>query len=124
VSFDSQGFGRRLAAARAWRGLQPKEIAAHVGLSAEAINRWERGGIRRPPNKATIRGLAELLEQDEAWLLRGTTPPWLENGSLVVSQEADLQARRHDELLTRLDAQDEVLRVLMARFDAVLARLE
>jgi transcriptional regulator with XRE-family HTH domain len=77
VAFDPVAFGRRLASAREWRGLEPKQLAAELGISTEAINRWERGGLAKPPNKLALEKLSELLSQPVEWLLSGTDPPWL-----------------------------------------------
>ncbi len=129
VEFDPQAFGRRLAAARAWLGLEAKQVARHLELSAEAINRWERGGLRRAPARGHLRLLAEVLEQPEEWLLRGTSPPWRSAASDdrdATSGDRELRdalARQHDEVVSRFDRQDELLRVLMARVDAIRSRL-
>jgi transcriptional regulator with XRE-family HTH domain len=57
-------------------GLEPKEVAHHLGVSSEAINRWERGGLQRPPARGQILLLAQLLDQTEQWFMEGETPPW------------------------------------------------
>jgi len=76
VPFDGAAFGRRIAAAREWLGLEPKQLAQPLGVSPETINRWERGGLENPPVKGQVRLLAEVLHQTEEWLLTGEQPPW------------------------------------------------
>lgn len=103
VTFDPVAFGRRVAAARVWRGLEPKQVAVALETSPETVNRWERGGITKPPAKGQLRLLAEVLEQDEAWLLRGETPPWHEppgdNGGSASNGEPSLR-----DVLQKLEA--------------------
>lgn len=85
-SFDGAAFGRRIASARASLGLKPKQIAQRVGKSAEAINRWERGALLKPPSKGDLRLLAEALGQSEEWLLEGDSR---DNGLLELPASED-----------------------------------
>lgn len=80
VTYDGAAFGRRVASAREWAGLEPKELARRVGVHVESINRIERGGRRKQPRKAELRLLAEALGQTEEWLLEGEVPPWVSVG--------------------------------------------
>jgi len=113
AAFDSRSFGRRLAAARVWRGLEPKQVANALGVSAEAINRWERGGLTRPPAKGQLRLLAEVLEQPESWILGGEVPPWQSTAEASEGTEdlRDLIERRSDEILEELKDLKELARV-------------
>lgn len=77
VAFDPLWFGRRVAAARAWAGLKPKELAVALGRSTEAINAMERGDRVAPPDIHFLRALAEALDVSEEWLLDGRQPPWI-----------------------------------------------
>lgn len=121
VTFDGQAFGRRVAAARVWRGLEPKQVAAHLGVSAEAINRWERGGLQRAPARGQLRLLAEVLEQPEEWIAGGEAPPWaavVDRGAGTDRERDDLEAERHQELLEHFAAVEEQLRELSRRTPA------
>lgn len=100
VPYDPTAFGRRLAAARVWAGLEPKQLAAALGYHAETINRLERGVGKRPPTRPVLEALAAAVQQTPEWLLEGPEPPWS-------SRE---QASRQSEiirLLERLEAEVE-----------------
>lgn len=110
--FDAHGFGRRVAAARVWAGIEPKELAHRLGISDESIYRMERGERKRPPGRGELGLLAEILGQPDEWLLSGTEPPW--NGDRPTGPGADevlaaLNGLRRD-LWTRLDAIERELR--------------
>src|SRR5690348_9516425 len=53
-------FGALLRRDRARVGLSQEELAAHAGMSAQAISMLERGG-RQHPYPATLRRLADAL---------------------------------------------------------------
>ncbi len=111
MSFDAAAFGRRLASARAWRGLEPKQVAHHLDVTPETVNRWERGGLEKPPAKGQLLLLAEILQQPESWLLDGEQPPWL------TSPAAGDGASRFDlPEVERLaaEAQERIARLLQA----------
>jgi transcriptional regulator with XRE-family HTH domain len=76
VAFDAAAFGHRVRSARVWVGLAPKELAAMLGRSDEAIYRIERGEYRGKPDKLLLQALARELGQTEEWLLSGEAPPW------------------------------------------------
>jgi transcriptional regulator with XRE-family HTH domain len=118
VSFDGQAFGRRVAAARAWRGLEPKQVASFLGVSPEAINRWERGGLQRPPARGQLQLLAEVLEQPRDWLVEGTSPPWTTPTTMSDDErrrdDQDRLARRFDSIDDKLDDIAEQLRAIAA----------
>lgn len=76
VEFDPISFGRRLASAREWRGLRPKELAATLGRAAESINAMERGDRVNRPDKLVVEKLAQELGVSQEWLLGGSLPPW------------------------------------------------
>lgn len=119
MSFDPKGFGRRIAAARVWRGLEPKQVAQHLGLSAEAINRWERGGIQRLPPRGQLRLLSEILEQPAEWIAEGDAPPWVSGQPRSDTEQQDIAARRHDELVSRLEDLAEQVRALAVSQEGV-----
>lgn len=116
VPFNPEAFGRRLAAARAWRGLEPKQVARHLGISSEAVNRWERGGLQRAPAKGQVLLLAEVLEQPADWLIEGHTPPWMQ-GALARDEDvlavfAALDLKLDVDVVPRLEAIEAELRRL------------
>lgn len=76
MTFDGVAFGRRLAAARVWAGLEPKQVAAALGVSDEAIYQMERGDRKRPPNRPVLQALSDVLGQPSEWFLDGDQPPW------------------------------------------------
>jgi transcriptional regulator with XRE-family HTH domain len=125
MNFDGRAFGRRIASARVWLGLEPKEVALQLDLSAEAINRWERGGLQRAPKRGQVRLLAEVLQVPADWLLAGDTPPWARTGQETTARGLrDPVEAQHDDIISRLDQQDEVLRVLTALTNEIRSRLE
>jgi transcriptional regulator with XRE-family HTH domain len=56
---DATGFGVRLKALRAKAGLTQQELADRMGMAAQNINRFERGG--RTPSWETVIKFAEAL---------------------------------------------------------------
>jgi transcriptional regulator with XRE-family HTH domain len=40
---NMEDFGRRLAELRRQSGLKQREIAEHIGVSVQAVSKWERG---------------------------------------------------------------------------------
>lgn len=113
--FDGVAFGRRVASAREWAGLAPKQLAEQLGMSDETVYRLERGKRKRAPGKGELRLLAEALGQPEDWLLNGDVPPWLsaQNGR----DEAADALSRHPELTAQA-------RRLRAMLDSLLAGRE
>lgn len=109
--FDAVAFGRRVAAARVWKGLEPKELAHRLGMSDEAIYRLERGARKQPPHTLMLRALAEELDQSEEWLLRGEQPPWSEQSYRPGGDEilAALNGLKRD-LMERIDELERRLR--------------
>lgn len=124
LDFDGKAFGRRLAAAREWAGLAPKQLAELIGSSTEAIYRLERGDRQTPPRKAELKIMAEALAQPVEWLLHGDAPPWVSSSGIAQGKqpkaegatslhdlqerlqvEVDRLAKLNDLLETRLAAQ-------------------
>lgn len=73
--------GKRIAEARAAKGMNQSELARALGVTPQAVQKWEAGGA---PKGARLREVAEAL---------GTTVEYLLTGSITVvrkfSQEAD-----------------------------------
>lgn len=64
------GLGERLKSARKRAGLNLRELATQVGVSAQAISKYERG-LDMPGSAVLIR-LARALDVSPEWLLRPT----------------------------------------------------
>lgn len=92
-------FGRRVAAARVWKGLEPKELAVALGRSTEAVNAMERGDRVRAPDKLLLEALAHELNVTPEWLLKGEEPPW------AVSQSGASGSGAVDERLVQVAEQ-------------------
>ena len=67
-----ESIGQRLRQARNHNVLSQDELAAASGVTKATISRIENDKLDRPPNRATIRKLAEALNIEPAWLLSGT----------------------------------------------------
>ena len=89
MPFDGKAFGRRVRAARVWAGIEPKELAARLDRTDEAIYQIERGDRKRKPKRDELNALARELGQDPEWLLSGETPPWATDPS---ERDGDLAA--------------------------------
>lgn len=64
-----EGFGERLAKARATAGLTQHALAAQVGCLNQDISRYERGVV--VPGHGRIADLAKALGASPGWLLFG-----------------------------------------------------
>jgi transcriptional regulator with XRE-family HTH domain len=110
------------------------EGADHAKIEAKRrqVNRWLSG--RHQPSDESARTLAAVLGRPPDYFM-GARYPGASIGEVlrevrslgervVASFDPDLAASRQAELLRRLDAQDEQLRVLTTRADEILTRLE
>lgn len=61
--------GKRYAAARARTGLSQRMLAKRLGLTSQAISKWENG--ESEPGTANARALADLAGVSLEWLLTG-----------------------------------------------------
>jgi len=94
VSFDPQGVGKRIAAARNKRGWTQLDFALKANISPSSVSRWERGLL--PPVRELVR-IAGVLEVDVA--------------ELVEEQE---QHPRDAAILSELESIKSLLRELIA----------
>ena len=126
VDFEAPAFGRRVAAAREWAGLKPKQLAERLGVSPEAVYRLERGTRLTSPRRAELRLLAETLDQSEEWLLRGESPPWTQRSTgsaLPRGDRASLELLDHR--LESLEADvAEVVRLTREALELLRASLQ
>ena len=63
-------FGKRLQKLRKERGLSQEELAARLGVSRQAVSKWELGESR--PELENVVQLSECLEVTTDYLLKGT----------------------------------------------------
>ena len=68
---DPKAIGERLHIARRRKALTQRELAERARVGALTISRIERGDFEDAPRPTTVRGLAEALGVDPAWLLFG-----------------------------------------------------
>lgn len=118
MKWDPARFGRRVAAAREWRDLRPKELAGVLGRSTETVNAIERGDRIGPPDKLLLGALAHALGVGEEWLLRGSEPPWMVSSAAGERAGVDLRAV---ELAERVAESAATLDALASELDALLS---
>ncbi|MGH3105275.1 MAG: helix-turn-helix transcriptional regulator [Gaiellaceae bacterium] len=122
---DGSALGRWLRELREASGLSQEALAGAVGTDRRNIHRWEVQG-HDPGGSTLLRVLSALG-------VRLEPPP--RNGAKAVNAElrelqsrvadaGDAAATRHDQLLARLDAQDDQLRRLTARLGEMSSRNE
>lgn len=68
----SMDIAQRLAAMRRDKGFSQEELAAQLGLSRQAISKWERG--ESAPDMGNLLALADLYEVTLDELIRGEAP--------------------------------------------------
>jgi transcriptional regulator with XRE-family HTH domain len=105
-------------------GLTQEELAAAVGTDRRNVHRWEVAG-HDPGGTMLLRLLSALGVRIEPPLPGGV--PRAVNAELReldgrFADAADAAATRHDQLVARLDAQDEQLRLLSARLEETTLR--
>lgn len=110
AGLDPEAFGRRLKAALVLADMTASQLAAEVGdeleISRATIERVMQG--RRAPKAWEIARFAAALGVTRNFLERGIE----ERRDGDAAELRDLEARRHDELMRRLDSIDEQLRTL------------
>lgn len=67
----TQRLGERFATLRRCNGMTQGEIAARLGVSAQAVSKWERG--IRCPDIALLDEIADLFGMSIDMFLRGAT---------------------------------------------------
>jgi transcriptional regulator with XRE-family HTH domain len=98
--------GQRIKAALVLAGRTAEEVAPELNVSGRTLNRIIAG--ERQAREWELDRLADVLAIP-AWFLRdGLVQPPADSDDEL----RDLQARRHDEVVRRLDGIDEQLRVL------------
>jgi transcriptional regulator with XRE-family HTH domain len=64
---DTIGLGKRIAEARHKRGLTQRDLARLVGVTAQAVSKWERGGSC--PDISILDEVADALDVSVSDLL-------------------------------------------------------
>jgi len=64
--------GERITALRKERSISQAELAGKLGVSRQAVSKWEQGSSS--PDTAKLIQLAELLGTDVEYLATGTSP--------------------------------------------------
>ncbi len=64
--------GGRIKRRRMERKLRQQDLANVLGISAQAVSKWERG--KSAPDISQLSALARLLEVSVEWILGGTSP--------------------------------------------------
>lgn len=71
-------FGQRLQQLRKTKGLSQEELADRVGVSRQAVSKWESG--QTAPDLERLVALSEQLDTTTDYLLKGTNPLPQESG--------------------------------------------
>jgi transcriptional regulator with XRE-family HTH domain len=107
-------------------GLTQEELAVAVGTDRRNVHRWEVGG-HDPGGTMLLRLLSALgvtIEPPPPPGVVGAVNAELRSLGDQVADAEDAARARHDQLLARLDAQDDQLRVLSARLGETSQRRE
>ncbi|WP_165170853.1 helix-turn-helix domain-containing protein [Adlercreutzia sp. ZJ242] len=98
----------RLASLRREKGLSQEELAAQLGVSRQAVSKWERG--EAAPDTGNLVALADLYEVTLDKLVRGEEgrAPAEEEARTEVQAEAEAQVRAEAEAQAEAEAEAEV----------------
>ena len=94
-------------------GISQEEAARRLGISLKAYRAYE---TFREPKISRLRQIAAAFGLDETFFAGSPVPV------PVPADDRDRQARRHEELLTRLERQEELLRRVLAELDRIRSR--
>lgn len=98
---DINAVGNQIAALRKQKGLTQNELGERIGISAQAVSKWERGETL--PDTAILLELSEVLETTVDSILSGGRKALSYRGKISVSQMAEgiNSLKRMGELLGR-----------------------
>ena len=115
---DMQLVGNQIAALRRQKGLTQNQLGERLGVSYQAVSKWERGETL--PDTGILVNLADVLETTVDYILNGGQMKLRYNGRITVTQMAEgLNAlKRMGELLGR----DNLL--YCAAIDGINSRLQ
>jgi transcriptional regulator with XRE-family HTH domain len=110
-----ESFRNWLRELRERAGLSQEELAAAIGTDRRNIRRWEVEG-HDPAGTVLLRILSALgVGLTPSPELPGAINAELRELRALIDADREEAERRHDELVARLDAQAEALRVVSAR---------
>jgi len=84
---DMQKVGSQIAALRKGHGLTQNDLGERLGVSFQAVSKWERGETL--PDTALLVDLAEALETTVDFILTGGERAMAYKGKITVSDMAD-----------------------------------
>lgn len=83
MNIDNITIGKQLAQLRARKGITQTELGERVGVSFQAVSKWERGETL--PDVSVLITLADVLETTVDYILRGSQSHALFKGKIKVS---------------------------------------
>ena len=84
---DIKTVGNQIAMLRKQKGLTQNELGERLGISFQAVSKWERGETL--PDTAILLDLAEVLETTVDYILTGGSKVLSYKGKISVAQMAD-----------------------------------
>ena len=91
---NMESVGRQIAMLRKQKGLTQNELGERLGISFQAVSKWERGETL--PDTALLLDLAEVLETTVDCILTGGRKVMHYKGKITVAQMAEgLNALKH-----------------------------
>lgn len=114
-AIDSAAVGRHVQAAILLAGRTLDDVAPELNISRRTLARAVAG--ERQLRDWELKRLAELLPVPEWFLREGFAGEPAGDERSELAELDDRLARRHDEIVGRLDDQGEMLRTLMARVE-------
>lgn len=84
---DLKSVGRQISMLRKQKGLTQNELGERLGISFQAVSKWERG--ESLPDTAILLDLAEVLETTVDYILTGGCKVLNYKGKISVAQMAD-----------------------------------
>ena len=116
TSRDPFGLGEWLRQLREAADLSREELAAAIGTDRRNVYRWEVEG-HDPGGSILMRFLAAVGVRLEPSPPRtvGSVNAELQSLRARIDEAVETAAFRHDEIVARLEAQEEALRLLMTR---------
>ena len=91
---DMKLVGNQISALRKQKGLTQNELGERVGISFQAVSKWERGETL--PDTGILLDLAEVLETTVDHILTGGRKALTYRGKISVAQMADgIRALKH-----------------------------
>ena len=101
INVDTKIVGNQIAVLRKGKGLTQSELGERLGVSFQAVSKWERGETL--PDTAILLDLAEVLETSVDYILSGGCQVLHYSGKITVQEMKDgiIALKRMGELLGR-----------------------